>query len=95
MSLDQKLDRVIARHHELAATLATPDGDTKAFARLAKEYSDLTPVVEAIAALRKTRAELADLQALMGDSGDPEMRKVAETEYYELRDKLQIGRAHV
>ena len=88
MSLDQKLDRVIARHHELAATLATPDGDTKAFARLAKEYSDLTPVVEAIAALRKTRAELADLQALMDDSGDPEMRKVAETEYYELREKL-------
>jgi peptide chain release factor 1 len=88
LSLDAKLDRVIARHHELAAALAAPDADSKAFARLSKEYSDLTPLIDAIATLRKTRAELADLQALMDDGSDPEMRKIAEGEYYELRDRL-------
>jgi len=89
LSLDEKLDRVIARHHELAATLAAPDNDSKAFARLAKEYSDLTPVVEAIATLRKARSELADLAALMTDAGsDAEMRKIAEAEFYEIKEKL-------
>ena len=89
MSLDEKLDRVVARHHELAATLAAPDGDAKAFARLSKEYSDLTPVVEAIATLRKARSELADLASLMTEAGgDAEMRKIAEAEFYEIKEKL-------
>jgi peptide chain release factor 1 len=88
LNFDEKLDRVIARHHELAATLAAPSDDAKAFVRLSKEYSDLTPLIDAIANLRRTRAELADLQALMDDGSDPEMRKVAEAEYYELREQL-------
>ena len=89
MSLDEKLERVVARHHELAATLAAPAGDSKAFARLSKEYSDLTPVVEAIGALRKARSELADLASLMTEAGgDAEMRKIAEGEFYEIKEKL-------
>ncbi|MBM3536673.1 MAG: peptide chain release factor 1 [Alphaproteobacteria bacterium] len=89
MSLDEKLERVVARHHELAATLAAPAGDSKTFARLSKEYSDLTPVVEAIAVLRKARSELADLASLMTEAGgDAEMRKIAETEFYEIKEKL-------
>ncbi len=88
MSLDQKLDRVISRHHELTAALGAPDHDPKTFARLSKEYADLTPVVEAIAALRRMRGELDDLKGLMGEAGDAEMRKIAETEFYELREKL-------
>jgi len=88
VSLDQKLDRVISRHHELTAALGAPDHDPKTFARLSKEYADLTPVVEAIAALRRMRGELDDLKGLMGEAGDAEMRKIAETEFYELREKL-------
>jgi peptide chain release factor 1 len=89
LSLDEKLERVVARHHELAATLAAPAGDSKAFARLSKEYSDLTPVVEAIGALRKARSELADLASLMTEAGgDAEMRKIAEGEFYEIKEKL-------
>jgi peptide chain release factor 1 len=88
VSLDQKLDRVISRHHELTAALGAPDHDPKTFAKLSKEYADLTPVVEAIAALRRMRGELEDLKGLMGEAGDAEMRKIAETEFYELREKL-------
>jgi peptide chain release factor 1 len=88
VSLDQKLDRVISRHHELTAALGAPDHDPKTFARLSKEYADLTPVVEAIAALRRMRGELDDLKGLMDETGDAEMRKVAEAEFYELREKL-------
>jgi len=88
VNLDQKLDKVVARHQELTAALAAPDADPKAFAKLSKEYSDLTPVVQAIETLRKLRGELGDLAGLMTEVGDPEMRKIAETEFYELKDKL-------
>ncbi len=88
MSLDEKLDRVIGRHHELTAALSAADHDPKTFARLSKEYADLTPVVDAIEALRRMRSELGDLAALMGDGSDPEMRKVAEAEFYALRTRL-------
>jgi len=88
VNLDQKLDKVVARHQELTAALAAPDADPKAFAKLSKEYSDLTPVVQAIETLRKLRGELGDLAGLMTEAGDPEMRKIAETEFYELKDKL-------
>jgi len=89
VNLDEKLERVVARHHELAATLAAPDADPKAFAKLSKEYADLSPVVDAVAALRRARAELADLASLMTDAdGDAEMRKIAETEFYEIKGKL-------
>ena len=89
MNLDQKLDKVVGRHHELTAALAAPDADPKAFAKLSKEYSDLTPVVQAIEALRKTRSELGDLAGLMTEAGgDPEMRKIAEAEFFQLKERL-------
>ena len=88
-SLDEKLERVVTRHHELTAALAAPDADPRAFAKLSKEYADLTPLLKAIDSLRKARAELGDLAALMTDgSGDAEMRKIAEAEFYELKEKL-------
>jgi peptide chain release factor 1 len=87
--MDEKLDRVIARHHELSAALAAPDTDPRDFAKLSKEYSDLTPVVQAVEALRKGRSELADLAALMVDSAsDAEMKKIAETEFFALKEQL-------
>jgi peptide chain release factor 1 len=89
VNLDQKLDKVVGRHHELTAALAAPDADPKAFAKLSKEYSDLTPVVQAIEVLRKARSELGDLAGLMTEAGgDPEMRKIAEAEFFQLKEKL-------
>ncbi len=88
-SLEERLQRVVTRHHELTAALGAPDADPKEFAKLSKEYSDLTPVVQAIETLRKARAESDDLQAMMSDSSsDAEMRKIAETEFYALKEKL-------
>jgi peptide chain release factor 1 len=88
-SLDEKLERVVARHHELTAALAAPDAEPRAFAKLSKEYADLTPLVKAIDTLRRARAELGDLAALMTEGGgDAEMRKIAEAEFYQLKEKL-------
>jgi peptide chain release factor 1 len=90
VNIDAKLDRVTARHEELAAALASGQPlDQKTFTRMSKEYAELTPVVEKIAALRKAQSEMRDLAALMADAGgDPEMRALAEAEYAELKERL-------
>ena len=87
MSLEEKLDMLIARHDELSLAMSgAAAGDAQEFVRMSKEYAELTPVVEAIAAVREGRSEAADLEAMVADSGtDPEMRALAEEELIELR----------
>ena len=90
MSLDEKLDRVVARYDELGNALANPTAPgSDAFVRMSKEYSELTPVVEGIAEVRAARQELEDLEAMISDAGsDAEMRELVEAEYEELRERL-------
>ncbi len=90
MNLDQKLDRVVQRHEELATTLAAEGKrDRQEFARMSKEYSDLSDTVEAIRELRKIQGEMADLAPLMTDpAADPEMRTLAEEEFKALKQRL-------
>ncbi len=82
MTLEVKLDGLITRHGELAAEMSSEAaGDAQAFVRLSKEYAELTPVVEAIQAMRKTNAEMADLDAMLADAEtDAEMRAMATEE---------------
>jgi len=87
MSLEGKLDRVVDRHKELERLLSEADAsDSQAYAKLSKEYSDLTPVVETITALRDLHSECQDLGALIVDSdSDDEMRSMAEAELQDLK----------
>ena len=85
--LDEKLDRVARRHAELAHTLADPAKLGGDYARLAKEYADLTPLVAAIEALKKARAARGDLAALAREA-DPEMRNLAQAELAALEKRL-------
>jgi peptide chain release factor 1 len=85
---DAKLDKVMRRHAELRDALAAPNLPGGEVARLAKEYSDLTPLVDSIAALRKAQSEMSDLSALAEDGGDLEMRALAQSELAALRERL-------
>ena len=87
MNIDASLDAVLRRHDELAARLALPRDDAREFQRLAREHAELGPVVEAIRALRRARAELADLEQLVSGD-DAEMKALAQQEYYELKARL-------
>jgi peptide chain release factor 1 len=82
-----KLDKLVRRHAELAAALADPARQGE-FAKLSKEYSDLSPIVESVNALKKARAEIAELGGLLDDAGDPEMRTLAEAEIETLKERL-------
>jgi len=90
MSLESKLARVVKRHEELAALMASEGPkDAQEFARMSREYADLTPTVERILALQKAQAERDDLAMLVNDpSGDGEMKALAEEELHGLKQKL-------
>ena len=90
MSLEPKLDRVVKRHDELAALLASPDQkDAQTYARNSKEYSDLTPLVEAIQEWKFAKRELGDLEAMLGDpKTEAEMRVLAEDEVTGLKARV-------
>jgi peptide chain release factor 1 len=90
VSLEPKLDRVVKRHDELAALLASPDQkDAQAYARNSKEYSDLTPLVEAIQEWKTAKRELSDLEAMLADpKTEAEMRALAEDEVTGLKARV-------
>ena len=90
MSLDEKLSRVVARHEELGHLMSDPGSmAAQDFAKMSKEYSDLTSVVEAINSWRDVTAELEDLEVMMADEdSDDEMRALAEEEKSELTAKV-------
>ena len=85
MSLVQTYDRVLARHDELRDTLSAGDLPADQISKLSKEYSDLTPVAEAIIELRKAERERAEAEALLAD---PEMRAEAQSEIERLKHQL-------
>ncbi|MEK7245354.1 MAG: peptide chain release factor 1 [Pseudomonadota bacterium] len=95
MSLEDKLARVVARHDELAHLMAVGDAG-RDFPRLAKEYADLGPVVQALAGLDRARIEAGGLKILMDDAGvDAEMRQLAEGEFFALKDKISEMEKHL
>ena len=80
---DDRLGQILARRDELQALLA--EAQPSEYARLAKEFSDLGPVVEAVEALRAAQHEVRDLEHL---AQDPEMRDLAEQERREVESRL-------
>ncbi len=58
------------------------------FAKSSKEYSELTPIVDRIDALRRARDEFASLTDLAKSSEDGELKALAEDELRDLRDRL-------
>ncbi|MCL2470062.1 MAG: peptide chain release factor 1 [Alphaproteobacteria bacterium] len=82
MSLEDMYDRVLSRHDELGALLAVSNLTADELARMSKEYSDLTPVTDAIKALYKTQKEYKDAQEL---TKDPAFKEEAQKESDYLR----------
>ncbi len=92
MNLDDKLDRVVSHYEELGGLVAQyQDPSSPDYARLMKEYADLSPVVEQIELLRQSQQELTDLTGLLEESEqDPEMRALAEDELLRVKERLPV-----
>ena len=92
MSIEHKLMRVVKRHEELASLMAREGPkDAQSFARMSREYAELTPMVERILTLQQAEKERADLAALAADpAGDAEVRAMAEAELRDLKQRLPV-----
>jgi len=90
VSLNENLEKILARFDELGDLMVDPQfAASGEFAKMSKEYSDLTPVVESVRELQEAQAEAADLAVMMADpETDAEMREMAEAEFLELKDKI-------
>lgn len=90
MAFEEKLSRVVARYEELQALMASGDGiDSNEFVKMSKEYSNLEPVVKVIKDYEKMKNDFNDAQSLIEEAqDDPEMKAMAEEEYFGLKAKL-------
>ncbi len=81
---EDRLEQILQRFQYLEAAMAdgASGGD---IATLAKEYSDLKPVVEQVQAYRKLVADLAEAEAMLAD---PDMKELAEEEIPALKAAL-------
>jgi len=79
-----RLDQVLDRFHQVEARMGAAS-DGQEIVRLSKEYAEMKPVADAVMALAKMRAEMADLEAM---AADPEMAEMAADELQTLKDQL-------
>lgn len=84
---DEKLDALEAHFNQLEEDMAAGP-DPKAYIKLAKEYKDLTAVVDAIREYRRVETELDDAKT-MASGSDVEMREMAQMEVEELQPQLE------
>src|ERR1051326_5070260 len=87
-ALESRFDQLLRRHAELGAALSSAGMGGAEFAKLSKEYSELSPIIDGIENLRRAESELeaASEMAQVGD--DPEMKAMAEEEVRALRQRL-------
>ena len=87
--LSENLQRLVARHAELAELMSrdsTADnahaarGEEAEYTKLAREFSELSPIVEAVSALRQAQTQLAETEALLAETNDADMKTMAEEE---------------
>jgi len=81
---EERLEQITQRFQYLEAAMAdgASGGD---IAVLAKEYSDLKPVVDQITAWRQLQADMAEAELMLAD---PDMKELAEEELPLLRERL-------
>ena len=86
-TLETRLDQLVRRHAEIGEAMAASGVSGAEFAKLSKEYSELSPIVDGITELRQAQSDMeAAAEMIAGD--DPEMKAMAEEEAQSLRERL-------
>jgi peptide chain release factor 1 len=85
-----RLQQITERFEYLEAKLAS--GDTDDIATVSREYSDLKPVADEVAAYRQLLSDIDEAEAMLAD---PEMKELAEEELPGLKAKLPDAEASI
>lgn len=85
-----KLEAIQDRYHYLEEKLSDPDvlADMKLFAKINKDYKDLTEIVETFKKYKLVLSNLESAKNMLKDS-DPEMKEMAEMEIDELNPQRE------
>jgi peptide chain release factor 1 len=89
--MNRRLDDILHRRQEIAEMLADPEitSNTKRYTELSREFSEINPVAEEIASLKKIEQQLSDNEGMIADPDcDAEIRELAELELSELKETL-------
>jgi peptide chain release factor 1 len=86
-----KLEAIKKRWKEVEGLLSTPEAmaDMKRFAKLNKEYRDLTPIVEKYGEYKNLMDNIANAKQILNNEKDEEMREMAKEELAELEEKQE------
>ena len=88
MSFTQKLDGIVTKFTELEKKLLDPAALGQTFAKVSKEHSDAAPVVELINEYHKATKEIAEIDEMLPETDDKDMKDMMESERYDLSKKL-------
>jgi peptide chain release factor 1 len=86
--LEARLQQLCRRHAELRAALSGGGLGGAEFAKLSREHSELTPIVEKVDALTQARGEIASLAEMAQSTEDAELKALAAEELQSLREQL-------
>lgn len=89
MNFSEKLASVVDRYNELEALIIAPELSSDEMIKMNKELASLAPVVEAIKQFNNLEQNMNDAKEMMNDTSlDAEMRKLAEEEFFDLKEAL-------
>ena len=90
MSFDDKLNELVKKHQLLGEKMNNSGSlDGKEYARISKEYSDLTPVVENIERYKEAVKARVDLEQMLNDpSCDNDMKTMASDELVDVKRSI-------
>lgn len=89
MNFAEKLANVVNRYQEVEALISEPGLSSDDLVKMNKELANLSPIVDAINEYNTAEKNMNEAKVMMDDATlDKDMRDLAETEYFELKDKL-------
>ncbi len=89
MNFDEKLAQLLHHYEEVREKVSSTVEDPAEFAKLSKEYSDLTPVAEKIMEWQSLNSEKKNLEGLLQDpSLDKELKDMAQEDLQRVNEKL-------
>lgn len=85
----EKLSETEKNYENIAAELSKPEvvSDQDKFTKLMREHKRLTPIIEKFREFKREKSKLEEAQELL-DSGDSELRELAEIELDEAKERL-------
>lgn len=88
MSFTEKLEGIVDKFKSLEQKLQDPSSLGQNFAKVSKEHSDLSPIVDIIFEYQKSQKDLDDIIEMLPEADDKEMKEMMESEKDELEHHL-------